>query len=571
MTVPVAIVGGGPAGLAMAHCLGHYGVETIVLERRSQPSAHPQATMVNARTTEIFRELGLLDAVLAESTSLESAARIRFKRAVAGPELGCLELVESTDKLMRLTGQSPTLPVICPQNRLQQVLAGRLRDRPSVSVCTGADVVELRPEDDRVDLVYRSDSTTEHHLRAEYVVLAEGVHGRLRQTVGISGTTASTLGTLLDIHFRADLRPLLDGIDSVLTWLMNDLVRGVLITVSPDTDEWLLELPCRSSNSEHDPRTLLQAALGVPVHTAERSAVPAGEPAVAVEILSARSWTMATTRIDHWDDPSGRVLVVGDAAHTFPPTGGFGMNTGIQDAHNLAWKLAGVVEGWAPAQLLSSYENERRPVARFNGEQSERNAHAIEKFGDRAAELTGAEHFDALTERARRELATGIEAQRPHFDFSGQALGFRYGATTVVKDVVNYLPCVEPGCRAPHFWLRRADRTLVSTLDLPGTEFAVVAGTAAAEIWLDAVGYVRLMNTVPVQAVIVGTADDDAELTDDSGRMLGAYRLRDGGAVLLRPDAHVAAVLPGVDPYSELVFAVIAAVTTDSTREVIRI
>ncbi|MEU2033801.1 FAD-dependent monooxygenase [Nocardia amamiensis] len=545
----VAIVGGGPAGLTAAHCMGRWGIEVVLLERHTTPPRHPQATLVNARTTEVLRELDLLDAVLEVSTTLEKAPRVRFLRAVAEEEFGTLELVQSTDKLMRLAAQSPTLPVLCPQNRMQAVLARRLADHPTIEVVTGASVTELIPGPRGTRVTYTTADGATHSLDADYTVLAEGMHGTLRNAVGIGTLADPPLGTLLDIYFRADPRTMMRGAGSVLSWIMNERVRGVLITVDPVGGEWLLEVPLADSDVESvagSELSLLRAALG---------------DGIDADVVSSRTWTMGSTGAEHWRDRSGRVFVIGDAAHTFPPTGGFGMNTGMQDAHNLAWKLAGVLAGWAAPGLLDTYESERRPVARFNGEQSERNALAMLAFADAAAGSLGGEPDSADVLRA------GIEDQREHFDFSGQALGFRYGVPVPVDDVVDYRPRVESGCRAPHFWLRDADGSLSSTLDLPGLGFALLTGPAAAEQWADAVGYVHLMNTVPVTAVAVHAAASPRTasyevMVDASGRTSEAFGLADGRAVLIRPDGHIAAVLPGADPYNELIGAVIDCVAT---------
>lgn len=351
----VAIVGAGPAGLTTAHCLGRWGVSVVLLERHTAPPSHPQATLVNTRTTEILRELGILAPAQAAGTTLENATCVRFLPATDGAEFGRLELVESTDKLMRILTQSPTQPILCPQSRLQTVLADHLVAYPNVQMISGAHVTDLVTTGQGAQLTYTAADGSDRTLDADYVVLAEGMHGALRARVGIESWADPPLGTLLDIHFRADLRRALGGVDSVLSWIMNDRTAGVLITVSPDRGEWLLEVPLsegdRSGETEPVPAAILTDALG---------------PDIDAQIISTRTWTMGSTRAARWRDSGGRVLIAGDAAHTFPPTGGFGMNTGIQDGHNLAWKLAGVLDGWAAPELLDSYESERRPVAEFN-------------------------------------------------------------------------------------------------------------------------------------------------------------------------------------------------------------
>lgn len=595
----VAIVGGGPVGLAMSLCLAAHGVRSIVLEQRSAPSAHPRATMVNARTMEILRWLGLDDQVRAAGALIDSLARISFVTQLAGSELGAIDLLPSDAALMRMTAQSPVLPAICAQNRLESILVDALREAPGALLRSDWTATALTSDPDvGVRIRCTDPQGAAGTVVAPYAVLAEGVHGRLREQVGIRVTTERVLGRLLDIHFEGDLAAWVKGRESALFWVANPDVSGVVISVGPQTDEWLLEIPAlddQAQSSLFDPRAdhqaLVAAAIGADVRPVVRSV---------------RTWTMATTTADRWRDASGRVFAAGDAAHTFPPTGGFGMNTGIQDAHNLAWKLAGVLGGWAGEGLLDTYEAERRPVAAFNARQSELNALKMRDFLERdavpyAAALAGVEgQPEAEAESGpevvsldwtRRELAPLIEAHRPHFDFTGQALGFRYPdsedpAAVVVEDVVDYRPAAVPGARAPHAWLDGADGR-VAVADCVGIGFALFA-TDEAKGWGAAVRALPGSVAVPLRLVRVapgdgggeraGAADGvgigasdgfgvgegvgaSAELgwSDATGAFAENYRLAPREAVLVRPDGHVAARLPGIDPAAELAAAMAAA------------
>jgi hypothetical protein len=166
-------------------------------------------------------------------------------------------------------------------------------------------------------------------------------------------------------------------------------------------------------------------------------------------------------------------------------------------------------------------------------------------------------------------LSGEIESQRPHFDFSGQALGFRYGSDPVVTDVVTYSPEVAPGARAPHFWLD-GERARVSTLDLTTTSFGLFTGSTAAAEWADAAGYVDVVGSAPLThyAVAHRSQHSAAAMSDPTGAMLETYGITGRAAVLVRPDGHTCAVLPGADPHRELIDALTEFTTTGfATKE----
>lgn len=240
----------------------------------------------------------------------------------------------------------------------------------------------------------------------------------------------------------------------------------------------------------------------------------------------------------------GRIFLAGDAAHRFPPTGGLGLNTGFQDAHNLAWKLGAVEDGWAPGTLLESYAKERLPVARENAKQSLQNAVKMALLPQALGtdtEPTSKRMAATLGEaEGRRAVEAAIEEQAEHFDMLGLQLGYAYadGALALegstppkLTSPREYEPSAHPGARLPHTWLE-VDGARLSSLDLvPLGSFALIS-FGAHERWAQAAAGV---SRVPLEHVRIGV---DAELVDGAWPM--TLEVDEDGALLVRPDQHVA-------------------------------
>jgi hypothetical protein len=258
-----------------------------------------------------------------------------------------------------------------------------------------------------------------------------------------------------------------------------------------------------------------------------------GDPNCTSDILAVATWTMNATVARNFR--SGRILLAGDAAHQLPPTGGFGMNTGIQDVHNLAWKLALVRSGAAGRPLLDTYDSERRPVARFNADRSLENSQMVARINAAAA--------GESTDGASPEQS--VAASRRYGNFLGMELGFFYHSAAVIPDgtdppspedaVIDYIPTARPGHRAPHVWLER-DGKRASTLDLFGPGFTVLAGPSGGA-WAETARTSGEKVAVQVNEFTIGPAGD---FLDDAGEWQRQYGVNDDGAVLVRPDGHVA-------------------------------
>jgi hypothetical protein len=332
------------------------------------------------------------------------------------------------------------------------------------------------------------------------------------------------IGHFVNVYYRADLDPYVAERPAILYFVAGEEARGVFQPLDAK-GRWLCQINYDGTAGTFESYT--------PERCVEWIRTAVGDEACDPEILAVATWTMNATVAQRI--VSGRVMLAGDAAHQLPPTGGFGMNTGIQDVQNLAWKLAMVRSGVAGSSLLDTYDAERRPVARFNADRSLENSQMVARI--QAAATSG-------TEDGASPDRTVAESRR-YGNFLGMELGFYYESSAVVPDgtdppspgdaVIDYMPTGRPGHRAPHVWLER-DGERCSTLDMFGPGFAVLAGESGAS-WVEAARSAGEETGVAPQAVTIGPG---ADYEDEAGEWQAQYGVEKGGAVLVRPDGHVA-------------------------------
>ncbi|MFD8492858.1 FAD-dependent monooxygenase [Amycolatopsis sp. NPDC059657] len=478
--VPVLIAGGGIVGLAAAVFLRSAGVAVMVVERHEGTSMLAKARVLSPRTMELFRGHGLEEPVRAAPPSvfLDATDVVRAE-TLAGQEIyrGSRPPGES------VSGSSPCPPALVEQSTVEPLVRARAEEL-GADVRFHTELTEFSHDPDGVtaSIVDRSSGRA-RTVRAEYLIAADGHRSPIRGALGI-GTTGERLAHVVNIAFTADLTGPLRGRPVGLAYL-NRPVPGTLLARLDGDDRWVLMVP-------HDPASLEEFT---PERCAEavRDAVGAEVPelrilpAVPGSSRAVHTWELASWVADSYR--RGRVLLAGDAAHVMPPSGGLGANTGIQDAHNLAWKLAAVLRGEAGDRLLDTYEAERRPVA----------------------ELTCALSTRLQAERA--DGGAGDAASRVAAIALGE--GYRY-----VSDAVRG---GESGTRAPHVMVRR-DGLDCSSLDLHGPGFTLVLGSAVTDA-----------PALPgVEALRVGR-----DVVDPEGAWTRALGLGAAGAVLVRPDGFV--------------------------------
>ncbi|MEU7746708.1 FAD-dependent monooxygenase [Nonomuraea sp. NPDC049158] len=416
VTTDVLIAGGGSVGLMLAVLLRHHGVKPLVVEEKPELSHHPRANGIGLRSVEILREVGLEQAVN------EAAVDLRAGK-IKGRTLAEADFTEGEAWKARGAADFTYTPArirgTCAQNRFDRVLITKAGD-----VEFGVALDSFEQDSDGVTATL-SDGRV---VRARYLVAADGVRSRVRQILGVGLTGPGVIGQeTTSVLFRADLRPR-------KPFAMCDIehpdATGLLVTVDGER-EWVFLTRLGTEPTPEHIRTAL------------------GDPSIEVEIRSVLTFRGLGQVADRLS--AGRAFLVGDAAHAIPPLGAFGLNTGIADAHNLAWKLAHALRGEAGPELLATYHAERHPVALMTMEQ------ALLRFNDPSL------HWGQDMAEARK-AAGAINAPVVH-------MGYRYGGAELpsTEDVTLDLDG-SPGSRLPHMWV--ADG--VSTLDLVGSQWCVL-------------------------------------------------------------------------------------------------
>lgn len=530
----VLVVGAGPVGLTASILLSRCGIRNVVLDRREGPHRAPQAHVVNPRSLEIFRQVGIdSDMLRACATRREDAGFVRWMTRLDGIELGALPYERQGDENLLFT---PTPLLNLSQHILEPILLERARSESAATVRYEWQWESLEDDGKGVTSRGRDLVTGEaFEVRSRYVLAADGASSPVRRALGIEMVGPDRLQSFVMIHFEANLRALVRERPAILYWLLDPGAPGAL--VAHDIEKtWVLmhpfdpDLEKEESYTEKRCAELVSAAIG---------------PAQRFEVRNTSIWRMTAQIAKGYR--SGRTFLVGDSAHRFPPSGGMGMNTGIQDAHNLVWKIAGVENGWAKPSLLESYEEERRPVAQNNSDQSLVNAFKMLELAvalgiSNDLEVSRASFRATLENPASRAaLVRGIEDQQEHFDMFGLQLGFRYASGALVPDgrsdppnanpVRDFVPALRTGSRLSHAFVAQDGRR-VSTLDLAGYDACTLVCGRDGLAWERA-----LANTggVPVRCVIEGRDFEDGERNWKRVREIGPM-----GAILLRPDQHVA-------------------------------
>ena len=514
--VPVVIAGGGIVGVTMALLLARRGIATVVLERDEDPRTLPRAHAVNPRTMEILRELSIDAERLRDiAAPHELTSEVRFVTTLTGVCFGALPYERQGADIGDLAAAG-TMNI--PQPALESVLFERAAAEPLVHLRRGHEWVSAQQSDDKVISTVRGRGAA-YRITSQFLVAADGAGSTVRTHLGVAMTGVADIAAAVSMTFVADLTEVVRTRPGVLNWVLAPALKGTLLAYQPD-GLWSYNVALPPGRVDMSGFTA-EHALG---HI--RAALGPGADQVDVEVIASTPWTLNAEVAQHYQ--VGNIFLTGDSAHRFPPTGGLGLNTGLQDAHNLAWKLAAVLEGWAPASLLRTYETERQQVARRNADQSLTNLSAI-----RSLDILNPVAQDDVTaaafvaDPANAEVIVGvIERQRPHFDSVALQLGYSYDPQEpVIADATDFQPRAIPGRRLPHGWLD-VNGTSTPAIDL-------VDDRAFTVLLLDATAPPRINPRYPV--TVTRLSRDAPDVAD----WLKAVDLNDVTALLIRPDGHI--------------------------------
>jgi 2,4-dichlorophenol 6-monooxygenase len=565
-TVPVLIVGGGLAGLTSSILLANLGVDSLLVERHPGTSLVPKAHIVHSRTLEIYRQAGLEDVIRKQSCPGENFSHTSWYTSLGGAEPWDRKLLMSIPSWSHGSLESyyrtitGCLMANLPQHLMEPVLRQRAEElNGSEQLLFGHELTGLDHHDDGVvaTIVDRSSGRTSTVL-ARFVIGADGGKS-IGEIVGIPMVGPAPFVDMLSVTFDADLSAVLQEDNSLIRLFLQPQLDGTVrrfSIVASGPDPW--DRNCKHWRSAISFRVGDQSGAE---HYTEADAVRDLRnrfklPDLDISITSMSHWLVESVVAERFQ--AGRVFLVGDAAHRHSPMGGFGMNTGVQDVHNLAWKLAAVLQGVAPASLLESYDLERRPVAKRRVEFATFSFfnHLAVDGGFGTLPGAGEEHNRGVLEAlvsdtpdgATRcaQLATTIDTLRHEFQHADLDLGYDYAESpAVIADGTpppphdplghRYTPVARPGHRLPHAWLERRGMR-VGTHDLlePGA-FLLLTGADGLP-WCAAAKALETVLGVRIAAYAVATGE---QVHDPEGTWAALHGHDSGGAVLVRPDGHV--------------------------------
>ena len=510
LDIPVLISGGGPVGLTASLLLSRHGVRSLLVERHPGTALTPKARGINARTMEIFRQCGIDTAVREAGLAEGRLGLIVWTETLAGREIERRIPGRATAKNMAVT---PVKNCLCAQDDLEPVIRRFAEAAGPGTLRFNTELTSFSQRPGAVTGLLTDRATGEETpFTARYLIAAEGAQSRVRRVLAVQMVGEENVYDSVNILFHADLTQWVAHRPAALYFVEQEDLRATFLTIN-GRDRWgfLIHGPKQYGWRPQD---------FTPEFCTELIRKAVGVADLDVSVLGVNPWQASAIVSDRYR--VGDVFLAGDAAHEMPPTGGFGLNTGVQDVHNLAWKIAAVLFGKADDKLLDSYHAERQPLGQIITQNSLANALSM----------------------GRTARQSNVLPRREFLNEQGLIFGACYQSTAVVPDgtppvvvddpVTEYAPSARPGSRAPHVHLKRGDEQ-ISTIDLFGPHFVLLAGRDG-DAWRRAAHGLGT-SSPPLVAFKVGK---DGDLSDPDGDWHDAYGVDPDGAVLVRPDGHVA-------------------------------
>ena len=529
--VPVIISGAGPVGLTLSLLLSRQGIRHLVLEKRERVNTLPRARGINVRSVEILTQLDLSEELRRGGLPPLWTRQFVYTETMGGELVG---VMPGNMGPGMADAYSPCNYCVAAQDRLDPILYAKATTFDTASIRFNHEVTGFEDEGDSVVATVRTPGDgTSQRIRAQYLVAADGGgKSSLRGMAGIGTAYEQTYRSFVSAHFHADLRRFTHGREGTLIWTLKPGVVGVFHPLDGDK-AWAVQIQYEPTRENPDTWTTddvlerIRAMLGA-----------ADGEAIDIQIHKFYTFTLTVAVADQLR--KGRLLLAGDAAHKTLPHGGWGLNTGIHTAHNLAWKLGAVLRGEAQDALLDTYDSERREAALRNCEFAKVNAGHVEQMMRALRESAGPQE--------RRKV---VEESRQYGNWTGLDMGIHYegthGPCAFVPDtiaapeladpVIDYVPHAKPGWRAPHFWARTSrEGYRISAISLFDGDFVLLAGSEG-HAWLHAARDLSQAGGPTIRAYRVGPG---ADLVPESVDFTRLYGVSSSGAVLVRPDGHVA-------------------------------
>jgi 2,4-dichlorophenol 6-monooxygenase len=584
----VLVVGSGPAGSTMAALLSTYGVPNVLVTKYRWLSDTPRAHITNQRALEVLRDLDLEQDAKLYGAPQELMGDNVFCTSLAGEELGRLRTWGTHPiSAARHRLASPTQMMDLPQNFLEPIVFGAACARGTLARLS-TEYLSLRQDENGVISRVRDRVTgEEYEICSKYLIGADGGNSQVAKDPGLRMNGKMGVAGSMNIIFKGDLSRYVAHRPSVLYWVMQpgSNVGGIgmgLVRMVRPWDEWLIVWGYDINQPAPDVDEAFAKSVAYSL---------IGDDTIPIEIKSVSTWTV--NHMHALDYSKGRVFCMGDATHRHPPSNGLGSNTSIQDAFNLAWKMAMVVKGQAAPYLLDSYQQERAPIGKQIVDRANK---SIEEFGpifqalglldtkdpeQMKANMEARKKNTAAGEEQRRNLREAIAQKVYEFDCHGVEMNQRYASVAVVQDGSNnpgfkddaelcYEPTTFPGARLPHVWLEKGNQKL-SSLDLCGHgRFTLITGIGG-EDWIDAARRVSEATGVEIRGIVVGPGCD---YEDPYGDWASAREVSDSGCILVRPDHHVAwrSEKRSADPQGELarIFEALLGKTVKTSKRAVK-